>query len=238
MSNPLVVARFCVISRKSKKLEATRPACPFSEPLFVKGIETWSRSYRAIKSNMRLFSLLFSWEGNSKGPSCKPTRPIKDGAEGPSFSIRRPLRAATGRGTLTPSDERASALGQIVGSFQQSSLREIAEPAHWHSSMLRRFVANIHLHVAPHRHREARTLARFVIGRSPARIRGLALQRLDRMCGGIEKCPACPQQCPVPHQPERLGERPAPAAMGHQFSSAQISRTGFRTYQRVKKCLN
>ncbi len=175
---------------------------------------------------MRLFSLLFSWEGNSKGPSCKPTRPIKDGAEELSFSIR-PRGAPTGRGKLTAIDARARLRGQMAGSSQQSSPgRDIAEPEHRHPSMLSRFVANIHVHVAPHTPHKARTLVRFVISRSPARIRGLALQRLDRLSGGIEKCPVCPQECPVPHQPVRLSGRPATAGMGHQFSSAPISRTG------------
>ncbi len=40
--------------------------------------------------------------------------------------------------------------------------------------------------------------ARFVISRSPARIKGLALERLNRISGEIEKCPVCPQHCPVP----------------------------------------
>ncbi len=71
------------------------------------------------------------------------------------------------------------------------------KPVHRHPSTMQLFVKELHTRTelyAPHR---AKKLARLVISRSPARIQGFVMQRLARISGDLERCPVCPQECPV-----------------------------------------
>jgi hypothetical protein len=123
-----------------------------------------------------------------------------------SSSIRRVILVTPppGRDVADVPIEHAPSRGHVGRPIPQSSLLKVQAPAHRHPSMFDRLVKKIHSQVAPSTTPETRSLAGFVIRKSPARIRGLAMERLARMAGEIEKCPVCPEECPVPERPVRV----------------------------------
>jgi hypothetical protein len=174
---------------------------------------------------MRFISIFSSSpESHSGATFSRLPRQSELGLTDLSSSIRRTgIAAPSGRGRIDGAGEHARSLSQIVRSFPQPSLMNAHAPAHRHPSILHRFVKRIHLQVAPHTRPEAKTLTGLVIRKSPARIRGFAMERLARMAGETEKCPVCPQECPVPERPVRIIGRSNTNRAPNQFTSAPIS---------------
>jgi hypothetical protein len=177
---------------------------------------------------MRLISIFSSSPTSHNGGTFnKPPRQSGPGLTGLSSSVRRTVFAAPpGRGTVDGTGERAPSHCQTGRSSPQSSLRNAQAPAHRHPSILHRFVKKIHLQVAPHTQRETTSLLAFVIRKSPARIRGLAIERFARMAGEIEKCPACPQECPVSEESVRVIGRSSTNRVPNHLTSAPMSKVG------------
>ena len=114
----------------------------------------------------------------------------------PSEEVFGLKRLTAWRAPVTGATTKAAA--QMSTSQPRLSSAGAPNSVHRHPSAWGHLANGVHKRIARHTPRKARMLAHFVISRSPARIKGLALERLSRISGDIEKCPACPQHCPVP----------------------------------------